>query len=43
MAKEQRRGSKEVRKPKQVKEKAIVAAPSLKGGLTPAAKPPKGK
>ncbi|MFD2236992.1 hypothetical protein [Aureimonas populi] len=44
MAKEQRRGSKEVRKPKKVVEKAVVAAPSLKGGLTPpAARPAKAK
>jgi len=31
MGQEQRRGSKEVRKPKKAKEKIIAAAPSLKG------------
>lgn len=32
---EKRKGGKEARKPKKVVEKAIAAAPSLKGGLTP--------
>ena len=43
MAQEQKRGSREVRKPKKVKDKAIAAAPSLKGSLTPVASPGKKK
>ncbi|WP_269069090.1 hypothetical protein [Aurantimonas coralicida] len=36
MGQEQRRGSKELRKPKKAKEKVIAAAPTLKGvGATP--------
>ena len=35
MAQEQRRASREVRKPKKEKEKVTAAAPSLKGALEP--------
>ncbi|MBB3937190.1 hypothetical protein SAMN05216566_11718 [Aureimonas phyllosphaerae] len=35
---EKNKGGKEARKPKKVVEKTIAAAPSLKGGTTPASK-----
>lgn len=42
MAKEQKRGNKEVRKPKQIKAPAASQAqPSLKGSLSPIAAPKK--
>lgn len=41
MAKEQKRGNREVRKPKQKKELVAVSAATLKGFLSPATTPKK--